>query len=208
MFVTNSKLFQEEPQMVKRISQYYSEPHRFYHNWQHIISGFLAFEKIPDFKMDLVTELAWLFHDVVYLPFNYGNKESSNEKLSAEFIVFFLKSNYPQFYDKHILEIEEAQKIIIGTENHIPFDCRTEFIYDVDLSYLGLKYKKFIGARKLIREEFSWLSDEDFNKGTLNFYDSFLKKDKIFHSEYGIKKWQDKAIKNMNNDKKELLKLI
>lgn len=208
MFVTNSILFNEEPEMMKKISQYYNEPHRFYHNWQHIINGFLLFEKIPNFNLDITSELAWIFHDVVYLPFNYGKKEATNEKLSAEFIVFFLKSNYPQFYGHYIKEIEEAQKIIIGTEKHIPFDERTSFIYDVDLSYLGFDYKYFLEARKLIREEYSWLTEEEFIKGTINFYDSLLAKNKIFHSDFGIDTWNSKSIKNIKLDRDSLIRLI
>lgn len=101
-------------------------------------------DKIPNFKLDFTTELAWIFHDIIYLPFNLvnNNPKHTNEKLSARFLDFFLVSNYPEFYHKHINEIEAAQKMILGTEQHVPFDKSSSVMFDVDMSYLGYSFEE------------------------------------------------------------------
>ncbi len=201
--IENSFLAQKYPEMIKTISSYYSEHHRYYHNWNHIKQGFELFMKNDSFKLDLTTELAWYFHDIVYLPYNI-NSEVSNEKLSAQFLEFFLHSNYPDFYYQYKEEIMEAQKIILGTEKHKGFDSRSDFIFDVDLYSLSGNYSKFLEYRQLIREEYSWLKEEDFINGTLNFYDNILKEGNIFNSDFAIKHWKKRAIKNIIKNKEEL----
>jgi predicted metal-dependent HD superfamily phosphohydrolase len=201
--LNKSFIYNNYPDMLDKIKAYYNEEHRYYHNWLHILSGFDMFDSVKSYNADITTEIAWLFHDIVYLPFNI-NSELSNEKLSAQFLVFFLKSNYPKFYLDYSDEIIEATKIIIGTEKHIPYDERTKMIYDVDLSYLSLKYNDFIEQRQLIREEYSWLTDEEFNNGTLNFYNNFLKKENIFFTLHGKENLEQRCRENLNKNKSEL----
>ena len=51
MFVTNSQLLLQYPELFNQVKNYYNESHRFYHNWDHIVYGFLIFDKIKDFKV-------------------------------------------------------------------------------------------------------------------------------------------------------------
>lgn len=210
MFVTNSQLLLKNPELFNQVKNYYNESHRFYHNWDHIIYGFLIFDKIKEFEVDIVSELAWIFHDVIYLPFNFNsnNHLHTNEKLSAKFINFFLQSNSPEFYEEYNSEIKEAQKIIISTENHIPFDERSSIILDVDMSYLGYSYKEFKKIRELVRKEYKFISNKDFNKGTIKFIDNLLKQKKIYFSNYGLKNWENQARMNLELEREQLLKLI
>lgn len=205
--IENSILAKKYPEMVKTISLYYNEHHRYHHNWNHIREGFELFSKNKDFNLDLTAELAWYFHDIVYLPFNINNG-LSNENLSAQFLEFFLHSNYPDFYFEHKDEIENAKKIILGTEIHKGFDDRSNFIFDVDLYCLSTHYNKFLEYRQLIREEYSWLSEEDFVNGTLHFYDKILKEEYIFNSAFGIKHWEKRARKNLEKNKEELKEFL
>lgn len=210
MFVTNSQLLLKNPELFNQVKNYYNESHRFYHNWDHIIYGFLIFDKIKEFEVDIVSELAWIFHDVIYLPFNFNSNNDlhTNEKLSAKFINFFLQSNSPEFYEEYNSEIKEAQKIIISTENHIPFDERSSIILDVDMSYLGYSYKEFKKIRELVRKEYKFISNKDFNKGTIKFIDNLLKQKKIYFSNYGLKNWENQARMNLELEREQLLKLI
>ena len=210
MFVTNSDLFINQPDMVSKVKPYYNEAHRFYHNWDHIVYGFLLFDKIPDFNLDLTSELAWIFHDVIYLPFNLGqnNPNHTNEKLSAQFLEFFLTCNYPDFYKKYPHAIQEAQKIILGTEQHIPYDERSSIIFDVDMSYLGYQFEDYQKIRQLVRKEYQFVSDEVFNKGTLHFIETLLKQEKIYFSEYGFQTWEKKARENLQKNKELILEVL
>jgi predicted metal-dependent HD superfamily phosphohydrolase len=210
MFVTNSQLLIKHTELFNKVIPYYNESHRFYHNWNHIIYGFLLFEEIKDFKVDLVTELAWIFHDSIYLPFNFSsnNKNHTNEKLSCQFLEFFLKSNDINFYNNNLSEIRESQQIILATENHIPFDERSSIILDVDMSYLGYSYEKFTKIRELVRLEYKFIDDKTFYDGTLSFINNLLTQEKIYFSEYGISHWEKNARENLKKEKESILKIL
>jgi predicted metal-dependent HD superfamily phosphohydrolase len=201
--INNSIILKEYPNIVKDIENYYNEQHRYYHNWNHIVDGFSLFKENNSFTLDLTTELAWYFHDIIYLPFNFS-KESSNEILSAQFIDFFLLSNYPEFYSKYKNEIKEAKKIIIGTQKHIGFDQRSAFLFDVDLSYLGMPYEIFLKYRENVRKEYSWITEEQFISGTLDFYDTLLKQESIFNTPYAKNLWEKQCRYNLLKNKQEL----
>lgn len=192
-------------QIIKDIQHYYSEPHRSYHSWNHIIQGIKEFNFIEDnkiFKISSEMKIAWLFHDIVYLPFN--NTLISNEELSLRFLEFYNNKKMKLSFEL----IEEAKKLIKSTENHKAYDENSAIFLDVDMSYLGADYDIFLNIRKKVREEYSGISDIDFAKGTINFYETMLKKEKIFQSTYGLNKYEEKSRQNILNDLNEQEKKI
>lgn len=65
------------------LTRRYGEPHRSYHNWQHIERCLIALYEMrralerPEME---AAEIALLFHDAIYVP---GAQDSMNERLSA-----------------------------------------------------------------------------------------------------------------------------
>ncbi len=192
--------------IITDIQHYYNEPHRSYHSWNHIIQGIKDFKSIEDskiFNISMDMKIAWLFHDIIYLPFNI-NTGVSNEELSIKFLEFYntTKMKLP------LNLIEESKKLIKATEEHNSFDEKSAIFLDVDMSYLGAEYNLFLKIREKVRQEYSNYSDIDFAKGTINFYKTMLRKNNIFQSNYGIEKFEEFARNNMLLDLKNQEKVL
>lgn len=195
-----------EESIIIDIKHYYDEPHRSYHSWNHITQGIKDFKYIEKEKIFIIEQsmkIAWLFHDIVYLPFNI-NSDLSNEELSLRTLEFY--NSTKMFLPLDL--IEESKKLIKATEKHISFDEKSAIFLDVDMAYLGADYDIFLNVRKKVREEYSNYSDNDFAKGTINFYLSMLRKDKIYQSDYGLLRYEQNARYNMDNDIKNQEKLL
>jgi pantetheine-phosphate adenylyltransferase len=119
------------PDVIKR----YDEPHRYYHNFDHIIY-------MLNFLGDISDELfiAVIFHDIVYDP-----KRSDNEEMSVK----LLESNYP--YD---LEISNA---IMDTKTHKPSGTLSELLCEADLNILNSTFKNLVDFENKIFKEYQFV---------------------------------------------------
>lgn len=177
----------------------YNEPHRKYHNLDHIQS---ILDKIPLFVQeyglsDLETLnleiLAW-YHDVVYVP---------GDKLNE------VESSYIYIADRENLPKVTGGSRIIDTivktgswEGHSPHTNPATFIaatfFDLDLADMGTD--SYVENSFKIREEFSEFSDLEWLAGRQKFLTDFLSRPFIYHTSLGYKLWEEKARRNMENE--------
>jgi len=72
-------------QWYDRLLELYSEPHRHYHNAQHITDCLKEFDSVRDAAQEpLAVELAIWFHDAIYNP-RAGDNEERSAELAAQF---------------------------------------------------------------------------------------------------------------------------
>lgn len=190
------KIYQELLDFVK---PYYEEQHRYFHNFDHILYGiqwinFLENNKIHNFTKEEV--IAWIFHDIVYIP---GSK--NNELDSANLFLYFLNkkevSIFPKDLNKEIVTI-----IIQDTKEHKSTIKESKYILDIDISSMGLRYVEFYKGRKNIRKEFNNFTDEEFIKGNKVFFKELLKEE-IFSTDF-FKQYTKRIKKNIKKFIKEL----
>ena len=176
----------------------YSEPHRKYHNVQHIEYMLNALNTITSgfssLPMDTIRSLVWaiFYHDIV---FNIPAFGISNEKLSALM--------FTHDHNDH-LDLKRIVTAIRATETHIPTsesDLLTLYLIDLDLWALadGRVYTK---NSILIQEEYG-ASNDEWAIGRSNWLESFLQRDQIYYTEKGMRR-EDDARKLMNNEFKAL----
>jgi len=169
----------------------YEEPHRKYHNINHIENMLSLAEKLG-WPLTKAQYWAIFYHDAIY---NVPAKNVSSEKLSAE------------LYMKHWGNIHEfakvTEQIILDTEKHIPTIEESKVVIDLDLSGLALSYWT---NRDTIRLEFSCYNDEEFKIGRKKFLTGMLAKDKLFWYDIGGKteEWTALARNNMSQELAQL----
>ncbi|MDP3640483.1 MAG: N-methyl-D-aspartate receptor NMDAR2C subunit, partial [Nanoarchaeota archaeon] len=148
---------EEAQQTLQDLQQRYGEPHRQYHNLDHIahcLNEFDAARRLAE-QPDLV-QLALWFHDCVYEP---GNPE--NELNSAEVALAFGEN-----IGLGALDRLRVYELIITTQYVIrPGTDDARLIWDVDFSSLGLLWEEFSQNSQNIREEFKHVPDELFYAG-------------------------------------------
>jgi len=71
---------------------------------------------------------------------------------------------------------------------------------DIDLSILGYSPEKYSQYKKNIRKEYSWVPENDYVSGRKKVLESFLKKQKIFQTEYFYSKYEQNARINIQEE--------
>ena len=149
-----NKLKLDEENIFLSILEKYAEPHRYYHNLQHLSDLYL---KLNTWKVNSnekkILVMAILFHDIIYDPKKFDNEELSNE--------LFLK------YFSQWSDCNRVSKLILATKDHsihkIGEDKLLDIFLDLDLSILGSSSLEYKNYEKNIREEFNFVPDNIFD---------------------------------------------
>ncbi len=143
----------------------YSEPHRHYHNLEHICEmldllipgpftgGGLGSPTGQDVEMNNVELAAW-FHDLVYDP-----RSSDNECRSAD-VARRIMLNLG-LSESRIVRV--CDLILMTKDHQAPRDdFFAEFFLDVDLGILGTCAERYAEYVRAIRLEYAHIADRDF----------------------------------------------
>ena len=154
----------------------YGEPHRHYHNLEHIawmldICGSVRF----DTKEIELLELATWYHDAVY-----DTHSGENESKSAEAARKSLRE-----LGLGMDRIARVSELILMTKHHqAPAeDAAALHFLDMDLSILQASPAVYAEYAKAIRQEYAWVADRDFYQGRRQVLLTFLQRPMIFHTE-------------------------
>ena len=151
------------------IARRYAEPHRHYHNGEHIAECLREFSSINHSESANEIELALWLHDVIYDP-----TKSDNEEQSARFAADLnLPSNFTS----------TVQSLILATRhNSVPTDTAAQIVVDIDLAILGQPPERFWRYETQIRQEYAFVPDPIFRSKRAEILESFLKRDRIYQT--------------------------
>lgn len=157
---------------------YEKEQFRCFHNFKHIEEGLKCVSRLKHQYSEIALSdeqfVAWLFHDIVYLPGSENNEFISAETMKE----FCLEHNVD-------IDIEIAYTIIMDTKSHKPTITQSELVLDMDMSTLGQgQYICFFKDRLMVKMEYGHFFDAaTCDKGVLDFLIS-IQREKIFHTDY------------------------
>jgi predicted metal-dependent HD superfamily phosphohydrolase len=183
---------QEIDRIFKLLVAAYTQPDRYYHNLDHIHHLLTILDQYQNPSLEQLSQqiqepisvlLAAWFHDLVYDPQSSDN-ESQSAKLAGELL-------------KNIGEstelIDRVQQLIMATQGHQlvgvasplenPFDLDLCIFLDADLAILGTDSARYQTYARSIRHEYHWLSDELYCAGRIRVLETFLQRDRIYHTE-------------------------
>jgi predicted metal-dependent HD superfamily phosphohydrolase len=185
--------------VLARVIDRYSEPHRRYHNVQHVTS---VVERVTSLATGLslsktdVSDLrlaAW-FHDVIYDPTAHDNEACSAEEAQAELASLGFSS----------LRTERIAALINMTAGHVPTDAAAAVLLDADLWTLGGTEHDYFVYGGLIREEYAAVSDAQWLIGRSQFITTFLSRPRIFHTRKGFQQQEVPARRNLALERERL----
>ncbi len=196
----------------KYVEESYSEPNRFYHTKEHIIS--ILTDIINNVSLSesdkVLLSLAAIFHDAIY---DKKNTDAQNVQASALLFVSWFKENKDNLTDYQDM-FEVIYNLILATSTHNsnyflsknPHIEKLCYLFlDLDLKILASTpeiYKQYV---ENIRKEYNQFTDEEFLKGRLEFCNTMLNKVFIFKSMVELNVI---ARENLNNEKQEILKQL
>jgi len=173
----------------ERLSAAYYEPHRHYHNQQHIAECLAEFDQARHLAWRPATvELALWFHDAVYDP-----KAGDNEEQSAELAAGCLgHAGLPNTF------IESVRRLVMATKRHEVEPGSDEAVMvDVDLSVLGQPAKRFAEYEEQIRQEYAWVPAGVFGPKRAEILEGFLVRQHIFNTQWFREKYERSARCNL-----------
>ena len=155
----------------------YGEPHRHYHNLDHIAQCLRLFDdaRVKALHPD-ACEAAFWFHDVVYDPHRQDNEFRSAQVADES----LRRLGAPQTF------IEQVHRLILATTHDSPppaHDTDACLVTDIDLVSLGLPPAVFDAHGSEIRQEFAHVSDEAFRAGRIAMMHKFLARPAIYSTE-------------------------
>jgi len=167
----------------------YCEPHRTYHNLDHISNCLSEFDSVKDLlENPHETELALWFHDAIY-----DTKAKNNEEESAELAVLSMQS-LGISNDK----AQRVQKLILLTKhNAIPAETDECFIVDMDLVIFGYSPDKYDEYEKQIKLEYRWVRHKLFCEARFKLLRSFLDRKWIYSTDYYRRRYETIARDNL-----------
>jgi len=198
--------------MNRTITDYYSEPHRYYHTWDHIEQCLKELERIKNYVDDYASiYLAILFHDIVYDP-----RRTDNEEKSVEVAKFWMEriSDLMIFNPMFDYITEKVCKLIMCTKNHkagnasVHIQNDIKYFLDVDLSILGQPKKVFDEYERNIRKEYYFVPDVIYKKERSKILKKLLNPNgnlgNIYFTELFCEKYEDKARENIGRSLEKL----
>jgi predicted metal-dependent HD superfamily phosphohydrolase len=158
-------------QIYAEICGHYTEPNRFYHTLDHIQSVLETVEKLESYarRPNAVKLAAWL-HDVIY-----DSRASDNEERSAVYAERLCES-------LSILEGRLIADLIRKTKTHdAGGDIDAQVLIDADLAVLGVNEPDYLAYTQKIRQEYSWVPDQEYRVGRSRILRQFQTRPRIYH---------------------------
>ena len=145
-----------QEQMGQMLLTRYSEPHRIYHNLDHLESVLRHVEELADDHDLFLVRLAAWFHDAVYA---VPELQVTNEEASARLAFRELsRAGLEQEY------LNQVARLVRLTATHVPGarDPEGELLCDADLAILAAPPEEYEAYTRAVRAEYAAVPDEDF----------------------------------------------
>ena len=162
----------------------YSNKSRHYHSLSHLET---IYNQLKAFQLTPAIEFAIFYHDIIY-----NTQEKNNEEKSAVFAEKRLK----KLGVTHEVK-KKVSELIIETKKHESSSSDNALFLDADIAILGSKLEIYEIYRQKIRKEYSIYSDKEYREGRKNILEKFLKKEKLYLSNYFYNLYEEKARSNI-----------
>lgn len=165
----------------ENIVKHYSEPHRFYHNLNHLYNCFQEFDLITTLLDNPESvELALWYHDLIHSLGQSGNEENSAQIAK----VFCQSQNFSDYFAKQVENHILATKHTTISRHH-----DSQYLSDIDMAILGQSTDPFDIYESQICQEYSSIYlPVEYRKRRTVFLETILKHPiyvtKFFHDRY------------------------
>lgn len=173
------------------IKEAYSSPARHYHTLAHLKQIYTV---LP--TLNVVTEFAIFYHDIVYDVLRQDNEEQSALVCKNQLTRLAVPSSI----------IKESIQLIRETKAHDAGSRRNALFLDADLAILGSSKEAYEKYTQQVRREYAIYNDATYFKGRKKVLKMFLDKDRIYKSKHFHNKYEKQARVNILIEYNSLIK--
>lgn len=171
----------------------YAEPHRQYHDRQHLMEVLDALRVLRaggDVPPTVVC--AAYGHDAVYDP-----AASDNEQRSAALTASVLRR-----LGKPSVFVDEVVRLVLLTATHTPADQDEDgaMLCDADLAVLAAPDQRYREYASAVRREYGHLTDEAFRSGRTAVLRELVGRPRLYATREGARRWDGAARRNMRRE--------
>lgn len=184
-----------------RLLDRWCEPQRRYHSLEHLLHVLNRIDELASntqaggpgsgMDVDAVLLAAW-FHDAVYRP-----DRSENEERSAELAQRALPE--AGISESRTAEVARLVRLTVSHDPE-PGDTNGELLCDADLAVLAGTPEEYAQYAAEVRDEFSFVPDEDFRTGRSAVLRQLLELPQLFRTPYAQENWERVARRNLNTE--------
>ena len=197
LLVNLSRSAEQERSTFEQLRSMWNEPHRAYHNLGHLAAVLAHVEILSGHAShpERVQLAAW-FHDAIY-----NSQAPDNEERSAGLA--------QRTCDRWGLSLEVGQdvaRLILLTKSHFadPEDLNGHVLLDADLAILGTSPSEYLQYAQAIRQEYSWVPEEDYRRGRAAVLRGFLDRDTLFFTDQYRSQMESAARINLQEELRRL----
>lgn len=171
----------------QRLTAHYAEPHRKYHNLEHLDHCLAQFDAAPDVvaRADEVEMAIW-FHDVIHQP---GHLD--NETCSAALFRDAARGVMEESFIARVMALIEAT-----THRTPPSDPAAQFLCDVDLSSFGMPWAVYLEDTLNLMHEFRG-TKEAYYVAQRAFLEGLLERPRVFFTDVFHQRFETQARDNV-----------
>jgi predicted metal-dependent HD superfamily phosphohydrolase len=193
----------------------YNEHFRRYHNYDnHILPGLLILQdkNVSSLcKNSLLVELAWWYHDVVYVPGGKVNERASAERALFDCTTLGLTEPYAQtILGNKEIDIANYVAFLVYITDHSKIQATNDndanILLDLDLSILGSQPNDYFSYAAAIRQEYKHIGIKNFLDGRIAFLRDMTNKQEIFKTQYFQDRFEKQARENIKLELESLTK--
>jgi predicted metal-dependent HD superfamily phosphohydrolase len=195
IFISTVSKYSNEEQartMWDEVHVKYSKTNRHYHNVNHLNNLLFELEPLKTNISDWeIVIFAIAYHDIIY-----NVLRQDNEERSAELAIPKLKQL--SITQERVMLCKE---IILNTKSHQDSaNSDVRFFADADLAILGKSSEEYLSYASAVRKEYKIYPDFVYNPGRSKVLESFLAKDRIYHSDFFYARYETKARGNISSE--------
>ncbi|MEM7167672.1 MAG: N-methyl-D-aspartate receptor NMDAR2C subunit [Planctomycetota bacterium] len=165
---------QRAAETYDELEQLYSEPHRHYHNLDHIDVCLRLLAEAPHDHDDSVPlQLAIWFHDAVYQPLRGDNEEES---------AALAKQRLTALDAPKDLVTTVADLILVTKHDREPTTASEKLLLDIDLNVLGAARSCFEEYEAAIRREYRRVPGPLYRRKRKAILQAFLARPALYHT--------------------------
>lgn len=184
-------------QEMSMLTTLYTQPHRHYHNINHINDCLTELENMPPkilfrnqkgIDEHSIVEKAIWYHDAVYNPYSVRNELNSISLL-------------PTITEYNASLIDAVRDAILATMCHTitqdKISLSTQVMLDIDLSGFGKPTSECLENGENVRNEYYKTNNLDFYTGRLKFLQTIMERESLYYTDYFRDKYHEQSQKNM-----------
>ncbi len=180
---------QDRRREFENLFNHYSEPHRAYHNLDHIAH---CLRELDDARHliahgDVVEAAIW-FHDVIYDP-----RGSDNERDSAR----YAKATLERLGAVEPFRSEVQRLILLTRHDHSPSDLAGQLMVDIDLASLGAPAEVFDENGQNIRIESAHADQATYETARAAMLRKFADRPRIYFTDFFAHRYESRARDNL-----------